>query len=110
VEGYAYNFSFLYDVKKLKEMNKDNLKMQCVDLHIALSDGDSHDINGLDLFSELRVLREIILEGTDAAFQGLQYLKSPDTSFPNTETAYRILLTVPVTAASGEKFFEIVNN
>jgi hypothetical protein len=39
-------------------MNEDNLKKQCVDLHIALSYGD--DINSLDSFSELNVLQEII--------------------------------------------------
>jgi hypothetical protein len=32
-------------------------------------DGDSHGINGLDHFFQLRVLQEIILEGLDTAFQ-----------------------------------------
>jgi hypothetical protein len=48
------------------------------------TDGDSHDINGVDLFSELRVLREIVPEGTDTVLQALQCVKSPDASFPNT--------------------------
>jgi hypothetical protein len=59
-------------------MNNDDLKTQCMGLHIALSDGDSHDNNGVDLLSELRVLSEIIPEDTDTAFQALQYVKSLD--------------------------------
>jgi hypothetical protein len=41
-------------------MNEGDWETQCMDLHMALSDGDSHDINGVELFSELGVLREII--------------------------------------------------
>jgi hypothetical protein len=62
-------------------------------------DGDSHDINGVDFFSELEVLREIVAEGTDTALQALKHVKSLDGSFPNTEITYRIMLTVPVTVA-----------
>jgi hypothetical protein len=45
-------------VKKHKEMNEVDLKTRCMDLHIALSDGDSHVVNGVD------PEREIIPEGT----------------------------------------------
>jgi hypothetical protein len=48
-------------VKELKEVNKDDLVMQCLDLHIALSDGDSH-INGVDFFSELWCCRKSSLK------------------------------------------------
>jgi hypothetical protein len=41
------------------------------------------------------VLLEIILDGTDAALQALQYVKSPDGSFPNTDN-FRTMLTVLV--------------
>jgi hypothetical protein len=78
VQGCADSFSFLYDVKKIKETKEDDLKTQSMDVHTALSDGDSHDISGVDLVSELRVLREIIPEGTDPTLQALQYIKSQD--------------------------------
>jgi hypothetical protein len=68
-------------------------------------DGDSHDINGMDLFSQLRVLWEIIPEGTDTALQALKYVKSLDGSFPNTQITYRITLTVPFMVASEERSF-----
>ena len=35
----------------------------------------------------------------------LNYLKVIDGCFPNTWIAYRILLTIPVTVASGERSF-----
>jgi hypothetical protein len=71
----------------------------------CLSDGDSIDINSVDLFFGLRVLWEIIPESTDAALQAPQYIKLLDGSFPKTEVAKRIMLTVPVTVASRERSF-----
>jgi hypothetical protein len=62
VEEYASNFSFLHDVKRLKEMNDDDLKTHCMDLHIVLSDEDSHDMNSVDLFSELGCCRKSYLK------------------------------------------------
>jgi hypothetical protein len=45
------------------------------------TDGDCHVVNGVEPLPDLRVL---------------QYVKSPDGSFLNTEITYRIMLTVPV--------------
>ncbi|CAM2113057.1 unnamed protein product [Caretta caretta] len=47
---------FLYDVKKLREMTEDDTRKPCMDLGTALSDGNSHDIDSADLFSELQDL------------------------------------------------------
>jgi hypothetical protein len=47
----ADNFSFLYD-KTLKEMTEEDLKTQWMNIHVALSDGNSHDINSVHLFSK----------------------------------------------------------
>jgi hypothetical protein len=74
-------------------------------LHIALSDSDSDDINGMDLSSELSVLREITPKGTDTALQALRYLNSLHSSCLNTEIACRIMLTGPGTVASEERSF-----
>lgn len=43
VDHGANNFSYLQDLKKIKEL-KEDFKMRCMKLHIAWSDGDSHDI------------------------------------------------------------------
>ena len=38
------------------------MKRQCMNPHVALHDGESHDIKCENIISELRVLPEIILE------------------------------------------------
>jgi hypothetical protein len=63
-----------------------------------------HDLDGLDLFSELKVLKEILQIEESAPIDILNYIKRLD-SFPNTCIAYRILLTIPVRVASAERSF-----
>jgi hypothetical protein len=46
----------------------------------------------MNTFSELKVLQEIIHEGPDTALHALQYVKSLDSSFANTEIIYRIMI------------------
>jgi hypothetical protein len=70
-----------YDVKWAKAIREHNaftyaLRTQRTDLCIALSDGGSNDISGVDIFSGRQVLREITPEGTDVEFQAFHYQKS----------------------------------
>ena len=57
----------------------------------------------LDLFSELKVLREVIQidENKNTLVDILNYIKKLEY-FPNACIAYRILLTIPITIASAE--------
>ena len=57
---YKDNFGFLYNVEKLKLLDDDNLKKNCLNLEDFLKHDMLSDIDGLDLFSELQVLKEII--------------------------------------------------
>ena len=63
-----------------------------------------NDIDGLDLFSELNVLKEILQIKGYTPIDILNYIKRLD-SFLNTCIAYRILLIIPITVASVEKHF-----
>ena len=45
--------------KKLKSLDDDDLKCYYLNLECVLKHGEVSDINSLDLFSEVRVLREI---------------------------------------------------
>ena len=63
-----------------------------------------NDIDGLDLFSELNVLKEIIQIKDYTPIDILNYIKRLD-SFLNTCIAYRILLIIHITIASVEKSF-----
>jgi hypothetical protein len=76
------------------------LQNKCLNLEGFLK----HDLDGLDLFSELKVLKEILQIEESAPIDILNYLKTLD-SFSNTCIAYRILLTIPVTVASAERSF-----
>jgi hypothetical protein len=50
-------------------MNDADLKTQCMGLHNVLSDVDYHDVNGVDLFPELKMLGEIILKAQAVHFK-----------------------------------------
>lgn len=41
-------------------MNNEDLMIHCKDLQITLFDGDSKDIDGVELYEELIILRNII--------------------------------------------------
>ena len=60
------------------------------------------DIDGDELFFELKIVRKRLPKETKRAIEVLDYLKMMDSCFPNVWIAYRILLTIPVTVASVE--------
>jgi len=57
----AHNFSFLYNKKILKEMKEEYFKTQGMNLHAALSDGNSHDMSTFS--PNIRGLQENISAG-----------------------------------------------
>ena len=81
-----------------------------------LKDGDVSDINGSDIFTKLRYLKEVIPKYAKRAIdipliihiyqkEVLNYLKQMDGCYPNAWIAYIILLTIPNTVASAERSF-----
>ena len=52
------------------------------------------DIDGDELFSELKIVRKCLPKETKGAIEVLDYLKMMDSCFPNVWIAYRILLTI----------------
>lgn len=70
-------------------------KSICIDLENFLKVSELSNIDGYDLFSKLRVLREILRSGINARIRILDFVKQSD-SFPNISIAYRILLTVSI--------------
>ena len=63
-----------------------------------------YNIDGLDLFSKLKVLKEILQIKSYTSIDILNYIKMLD-SFPNTCLAYKILLIIHVRVAFAEKSF-----
>ena len=57
---YQNNFWYLFDVKKLTSLNYDNLKKYYVNLEDFLKLDNFFYLDGIDLFSDLKVLQEIL--------------------------------------------------
>ena len=76
-----------------------SLKKNCLNLEYFLTYETYSDIDGLDLFSELKVLKEVLQINENSLINVLNYIKRLE-SFPNACIAFRILLTIPVTVAS----------
>ena len=101
---YEDIFGFLFNFTKLKSLDNDSLQKYCLKLEDFLKHDVYYDIDGLDLSSELNVLKEILQMKDYTPIDILNYIKRLD-SFPNTCIAYRILLTIPVIIASTERSF-----
>jgi len=77
------------------------LKEKCLNLEKYLKHDNLLDIDGLDLFSGLNILKEIIGLENDKPINIFNYIKIIN-SFPNAYIAYRIMLTI---LTSTEKSF-----
>ncbi|KAI3508749.1 hypothetical protein L1887_23762 [Cichorium endivia] len=106
-------FGFLFDGSKLISLLDDELKKCCLNLESNLTNGEEVDIDGEGLFIELQLLQKMLSgeaykgESPWTSIQIMEFARRMDM-FPNVLVAYKILLTVPVTVASGgKKFFKI---
>ena len=88
----------------MKSLDDDSLQKYCLKLEYFLKHDVYYDIDDLYLFSELKVLKEILQIKYYTPIDILNYIRRLG-SFPNTCIAYRILLTIPVTVASTERSF-----
>ncbi len=82
--------------------------MQSVVLEKHLTLNAKRDIDGMMLAEKLEILKSIIPKSiVGDAIKMLDYLCKCNRSknFPNAYVALRILLTIPVTVASGERSF-----
>ena len=81
-----------------------SLKKNCFNLECFLTHETYSDIDGLDLFSELKVLEEVLQINDKFPINVLNYIKRLE-SFPNACIAFRILLIISVTVSSLERSF-----
>ncbi|XP_024195635.1 zinc finger MYM-type protein 1-like [Rosa chinensis] len=104
-QKYEEIFGFLFSLERLKSANDHSLMMSCDNLENSLTHNSHSDIDGYDLFLELKILKCSLPRDTRRAIDVLNYLKKMDGCFPNAYVAYRILLTIQVTVASAERSF-----
>lgn len=102
-------FDFLRHSSSLKNMNKEHILEQCMQLQEKLSNkaGTESDIDGTELYDEICILLQEMLAPDMNSSAMLNYLLKNNLQqvFPNFYISLRILLTLPVTVASGERSF-----
>ena len=76
-----------------------SLKKNCLNLEYFLTHETYSNIDGLDLFLELKVLKEVLQINENSPINVLNYIKRLE-SFPNVYIVFRILLIIPVIVAS----------
>nr|KYP35336.1 hypothetical protein KK1_043631 [Cajanus cajan]KYP59040.1 hypothetical protein KK1_014466 [Cajanus cajan] len=72
---YENMFGFLFDSNKFKTLREDELKKYYINLEKILSFEDHSDIDCLDLFSKLKLLKEILTNEINAPLKILNYIK-----------------------------------
>ena len=88
----------------MKSLDNNNLKDYCLNLERSLKHNNHSNIGGLDLFTELKIVRKFIQVENDTSIDILNYIKIID-SFLNAFIVYRIMLTISVSAASMKRSF-----
>lgn len=107
-ETFTSNFGFLYDFNNLTNISEEQIFKNCHDLYNILKDGENEDINGLEIYEELKSFRHLITDkNINSILDILKYIvvNKLDVVYPNICIAIRILLTLPVTVASNERSF-----
>lgn len=106
LKEYDNLFSFLYDFESNKGSGK--LNESCVRLASALTHNENVDIDAQDLYREFPIIVTLIKnQKITHAIGILNLIKRNDMEnmVPNMVIAYRILLSMPVSVASGEHSF-----
>jgi len=100
-------FSFLYNITLIEDENE--LLKHCKDLQLSLTsdDGLNTDINSIELHQEIIAFKRHSKDGKNDPRKVLKYIckRKMVELFPNLVTALKILLTLPITAASAERSF-----
>ena len=77
---YENNFLYLFDVKKITLLNYDNFKKYFVKLESFLKPDNFFYLDGIDLFSDLKVLQEILPKEKMTATNILNFIKELNCS------------------------------
>ena len=103
-ENFESIFGFLFSSNKLCYLDDKCLLSYCMRIETLLKNNEQSDIDGNDLFSELKLLLDFLPKDVLSPLEILNFLKNMDC-FPNAIIIYRILLTIPVTVATAERSF-----
>lgn len=106
LHSYKAIFGFLYDIHGIKNAPTADILHDCQNLEKSLTHNGHHDIDARDLCSELKaVSRRLTKPMLPQAALCFIFEQKLQDSVPNVVIALRILLTLPVSVASGERSF-----
>lgn len=105
MSNFNASWCFLYDLKR--PVDKPELEQSCLNLQNILTHDSHSDISGADLAQEILSLKHFLDADQGQPKDVLNVLNKNDWCdlFPNTWTALRILQTIPVSVAKGERSF-----
>ncbi|CAH2302510.1 zinc finger MYM-type 1-like [Pelobates cultripes] len=105
MEQHNKVWRFLYNMRHLPA--RENLRDCCLQLQKALEKSRQSAINGLDLSEELWHIQSLPPQDATAPRHILNFIvrNGLTDTFPNIWIAFQILLTIPVSVASGERSF-----
>ncbi|KAF8114441.1 hypothetical protein N665_0037s0018 [Sinapis alba] len=95
----------LVSFQTTQSTSDDSLKSKCSNLEAFLKHGADYDIDGNDLFMEIKIFREVLPKTFKKNVEVLDYLKKMKDSYPSIWIAYKIMLTIHVSVASAERSF-----
>lgn len=108
---YNQLFGFLHPRSIMSDGNNEYILKSSKDLQLALTDDQHSDVDGLQLFEEIKFVKDMIKK------EKKHLIKTPVDilnfmtefglveNFPNLTIALRIMLTLPVSVATGERSF-----
>ncbi|XP_076059600.1 zinc finger MYM-type protein 1-like [Oratosquilla oratoria] len=106
LHSYKAIFGFLYDIHGIKNAPNADILHDCQNLEKSLTHNGHHDIDARDLCSELKaVSRRLMKPMLPQAALCFIFEQKLQDSVPNVMIALKILLTLPVSVASGERSF-----
>ncbi|XP_010431348.1 PREDICTED: uncharacterized protein LOC104715655 [Camelina sativa] len=105
LQSYEKIFGFLFDLRKLQLANDGDLMDSCTNFEAFLKHDIHSDLDANDLFLELKLFKEVLPKEMKKAVEVLDFLKKMESCYPNIWTAYRIMMTIPVSVASAERSF-----
>ncbi|XP_076037310.1 zinc finger MYM-type protein 1-like [Oratosquilla oratoria] len=106
LHSYKAIFGFLYDIHGIKNAPNADILHDCQNLEKSLTHNGHHDIDARDLCSELKaVSRRLTKPMFPQAALCFIFEQKLQDSVPNVVIALRMLLTLPVSVASGERSF-----
>ncbi|KAK4872027.1 hypothetical protein RN001_016151 [Aquatica leii] len=106
LEQHNILFGFLYDISNINKKTHADILTDCKHLETSLTHNANKDIDAYDLCNELQVVARRLPKPLSPSYVLLYIVQQKlEDCVPNVVVSLRILLTLPVSMASGERSF-----